>query len=89
MKKKEGKESSALCHTANIISKAHPFCAAVTCIPPKSSSSSRLRLRLPIIEKKMNNHKTATQSPSPIISKREHCRLWKVKSLGFRPINYN
>lgn len=52
MKKKERKESSALCHTANIISKAHPFCAAVTCIPPKSSSSSRLRLRLPIIEKK-------------------------------------
>lgn len=57
-KKKE--ELSALCHTANIISKAHPFCAAATCIPPKSSSSSRLRLRLPITEKKMNDYKTAT-----------------------------
>lgn len=32
------------------ISKAHPFCAAVTCIAPKSSSSSRLRLRLPVKE---------------------------------------
>lgn len=29
------------------VGKAHLFCAAVTCIVPKSSSSSRLRLRLP------------------------------------------
>lgn len=35
------------CATQLNISKAHPFCAAVTCIVPKSSSSSRLRLRLP------------------------------------------
>lgn len=29
-------------------SKAYPFCAAVTCILPKSSSSSSVRFRLPV-----------------------------------------
>lgn len=33
-------------------SKAYPFCAAVTCIPPKSSSSSSVRFRLPVAQHK-------------------------------------
>lgn len=35
------------CATLLNISKAHLFCAAATCIAPKSSSSSRLLFRLP------------------------------------------
>jgi len=35
-----------------LFSKVYPFCAAVTCILPKSSSSSSVRFRLPVRKKK-------------------------------------
>lgn len=36
----------------HFFSKAYPFCAAVTCILPKSSSSSSVRFRLPVGKKR-------------------------------------
>lgn len=68
------------CATWLNISKAHPFCAAVTCIAPKSSSSSRLRLRLP--GKKNGREKSKTTSPTVYI---EMCMFLLCLLCGYLP----
>lgn len=61
------KKKSVHCATRLNISKAHLFCAAVTCIAPKSSSSSRLRLRLPVKETRKDKTNNTTL-----------CSQWKL-----------
>lgn len=55
-KRNKQKQKTWVTFVTQLNIRAHLFCAAVTCIAPKSSSSSRLRLRLPVTEKNKKNN---------------------------------